>query len=402
MIVGNREFKSGTHIMGILNVTDDSFFEPSRLKGDLFERVYQMIRDGAEIIDIGGQSTRPGATPIKAPVELGRVLPVLKEIKAHFNIPVSIDTFYSNVADVCLDNGADMINDVTCLSDPKMAKVIANHDASVCICHNRRESSRATQLMQDKIAGLTDAVERARVAGIKKEKILLDGGIGFNHNAGEDWELLFKYKQLSSIGYPLLLGTSRKSFFGGEVEDRLNATVNTTALATEKGYLFVRVHDIVENKAAIDAITRKLGAPIIKTPEEGGEEEEKKESLFDIVSNVDHTEEQPKVEETPVEETPQEEATEEAIAENTEEVTEEAVEETPEVLEEAPTTMDEIVIQGKDEEETDGEIAPEVMEEFKQAINKYVDYKPGRGLPMRDDIKISRFGSDDDTDYSTF
>lgn len=375
MIIGNREFKEGTHIMGILNVTDDSFYEPSRLKGDLFERVYQMIRDGAEIIDVGGQSTRPGAEVVKAPVELGRVLPVLKEIKAHFNIPVSIDTYYSNVADVCLDNGADMINDVTCLGDPRMAKVIANHDAAVCICHNRRESSRDTKLMADKIAGLTDAVERARVAGIKKEKILLDGGIGFNHNAGEDWELLLKYRQLMSIGYPLLLGTSRKSFFGGNIEDRLIPTVNTTALATQKGYLFVRVHDISENKAAIDAVLHAKGSNVQPAPEEG---DENKVKLSDLVSGIDKANEPVQAEEAPVEEVVEEVAAEETAA------------------------VDDFVIQGKDEEEAQDEVAPETMEEFKKAINKYVDYKPGRGLPMREDIKINRFGSDDDTDYSTF
>ena len=381
MIIGNREFKEGTHIMGILNVTDDSFYEPSRLKGDLFERVYQMIRDGAEIIDVGGQSTRPGADIVKAPVELGRVLPVLKEIKAHFNIPVSIDTYYSNVADVCLDNGADMINDVTCLGDPRMAKVIANHDAAVCICHNRRESSKDVKLMQDKIAGLTDAVERARVAGIKKEKILLDGGIGFNHNAGEDWELLLKYRQLMSIGYPLLLGTSRKSFFGGNVEDRLIPTVNTTALAAQKGYLFVRVHDIAENKAVIDAVLHAKGSNIQPTEEEG---EEKKEKLSDVVADIDKSFVPVQVaEEAPVEEVLEEEARAEEVVEE--------------------TNIENFVIQGKDEtEEAQGEVAPETMEEFKKAINKYVDYKPGRGLPMREDIKINRFGSDEDTDYSTF
>ena len=384
MIIGKKEFTTGTHIMGILNVTEDSFYEPSRLKNDLIERVYCMIRDGAEIIDIGGQSTRPGAEVIKSPVELGRVLPVLKEIKKHFDIPVSIDTFYSNVADVCLDNGADMINDVTCFSDPKMAKVIANHNASVCICHNRRNSPKDSKLIPDIIDGLQKAIDKARGVGIRKEQIILDGGIGFNHNPSEDWELLLKYGQLKQLGYPLLLGTSRKSFLGGEVEDRLNATVNTTALATKKGYLFVRVHDIAENKAAIDALSYAM-----EKPAEPETEEKKGVSLYDLVTDVESGTKKVDLEqsdimadEQPQEEQPAEETKEEVVEETTEEVQEVPQEETQEEVAEEEETQD--------------------IEAFKEEVRKKVDYKPGRGLPMRDDIKISRFGSDDDTDYSTY
>ena len=184
-----------------------------------------------------------------------------------------------------------------------------------------------------------------------------------------------------SIGYPLLLGTSRKSFFGGNVEDRLIPTVNTTALAAQKGYLFVRVHDIAENKAAIDAVLHAKGSNIQPTEEEG---EEKKEKLSDVVADIDKSFVPVQVaEEAPVEEVLEEEAPAEEVVEE--------------------TNIEDFVIQGKDEaEEAQGEVAPETMEEFKKAINKYVDYKPGRGLPMREDIKINRFGSDEDTDYSTF
>ena len=379
MIIGKKEFTTGTHIMGILNVTEDSFYEPSRLKNDLIERVYCMIRDGAEIIDIGGQSTRPGAEIIKSPVELGRVLPVLKEIKKHFDIPVSIDTFYSNVADVCLDNGADMINDVSCFSDPKMAKVIANHNASVCICHNRRNSPKDTKLIPDILDGLQKSIDKARGVGIRKEQIIVDGGIGFNHNASEDWELLLKYGQLKSLGYPLLLGTSRKSFLGGEVEDRLNATVNTTALATKKGYLFVRVHDIAENKAAIDALSYAM-----ERPAEPESEEKKGASLYDLVTDVESGTKKVDLEqsdimadEQPVEEQPVEEVKEEEVVQ--EEQVEVPVEEAVEAITEAQD-----------------------VETLQEEVKKKVDYKPGRGLPLREGIKISRFGSDDDTDYSTY
>ena len=376
MIIGKKEFTSGTHIMGILNVTEDSFYEPSRLKGDLIERVYCMIRDGAEVIDIGGQSTRPGAEIIKSPVELGRVLPVLKQIKKHFDIPVSIDTFYSNVADVCLDNGADMINDVTCFSDPKMAKVIADHDASVCICHNRRNSPKDKKLIPDVLEGLQNAIDKARGVGIKKDKILVDGGIGFNHNSGEDWELLLKYGQLKSLGYPILLGTSRKSFLGGQVEDRLNATVNTTALATKKGYMFVRVHDIAENKAAIDALSYAMEKPA----EPENPEEKKGVSLYDLVTDVESGTKKVDLEQPDI-------ISEEQPEQPIEEVKEEVVEEVQEVpVEEAVEAISEA----------------QDVETLQEEVKKKVDYKPGRGLPMREGIKISRFGSDDDTDYSTY
>ena len=387
MIIGNKEFKTGTHIMGILNVTDDSFYEPSRLKGDLIERVYCMIRDGAEVIDIGGQSTRPGAEIIKAPVELGRVLPVLKEIKSHFDIPVSIDTFYSNVADVCLDNGADMINDVSCLADPNMARVIGSHDAAVCICHNRRNSVKTSKLMQDKIEGLTNAIDKARVAGVKKDKIIVDGGIGFNFNSGEDWELLLKYRQLKDLGYPVLLATSRKSFFGGNVEDRLNATINTTALAAKKGYLFVRVHDIAENKIAIDAIEQAIEKPV-----EVVEGEEKKVSLYDLVSDVDSGTKKVDLSQPDI----QQEEQPQPLEKTTQEVIEDAPQEQIEEVSEQRIDIVEQVVEEQDE------VSQEVIEEFKEEIQKMVDYKPGRGLPMREDIKISRFGSDEDVDYSTY
>ena len=251
-VVKDKVFERGTHVMGILNANTTSFFGFSRIDGDEISKAEKMLRDGAEIIDIGGQSTAPGAIKESALEEASRVLPVLESLRGEFpDAILSVDTFYSSVAEEALALGADMINDVSCLGDKYMAEVVAKYGASICVMHNRR-GSKSKDMWLDKELGLMKATDTLLSAGVDRNKIIVDGGIGFNLNHDEDRALLEKYNNLNTIGYPLLLGASRKSFLGGEVETRLTATLDTTKLAVKQGVLFVRVHDVKENKMIID------------------------------------------------------------------------------------------------------------------------------------------------------
>lgn len=252
--VRGKVFAGGTHVMGILNVTPDSFFPLSRVGDDVAERALEMVRDGAEILDIGGQSTRPGHKEVGALEELSRVIPAVRAVRAVTDAPISVDTYLPEVAEAALEAGADMINDVSCLRNPALARIAARYGAALCIMHDRRQSAER-DLMKDKLTGLVAAADTAVRAGVSERAILLDGGIGFNKSADEDRQLLANYAQLKLAGYPLLLGTSRKSFFGGEVGGRLSATLETTAQAVRDGILFVRVHDVAENKSVIDALS---------------------------------------------------------------------------------------------------------------------------------------------------
>ena len=207
--VRGRKFDTGTHVMGIINVTPDSFFAASRAAAeDAAERAVRMVKDGAAVIDIGAQSTRPGAREVSAIEELSLLLPALESVRAATDAPVSVDTFYPEVAEAALATGADMINDVSCLRYPGMAETVARYGASLCIMHDRR-GSKVKDLMTDKLTGLTAAAEKALRAGVAAEKILLDGGIGFNLSREEDIFLAEHYDLLSAAGYPLLMGASR-------------------------------------------------------------------------------------------------------------------------------------------------------------------------------------------------
>lgn len=252
--VGNEVFESGTHVMAILNVTPDSFFAGSRHAHDAVETARKFLQQGAKIIDIGGQSTRPGAQSVSALEEMARVLPAVESIKKEFpDALVSVDTFYPDVAQAAIDVGADMINDVSCLLDKNLAKVVAQNDVAICVMHDRRKS-RIPDLFFDKETGLMRAVDTLLSSGLDKKRILLDGGIGFNKSNDEDWQLLNDYDKLLDMfeEYPFLLGTSRKSMFGGTPETRLSATLDSTMLAVKQGVLFVRVHDVKENQAVIN------------------------------------------------------------------------------------------------------------------------------------------------------
>ncbi|MDE6189202.1 MAG: dihydropteroate synthase [Clostridia bacterium] len=255
MKIGNRTFESGTHVMAIINLTPDSFYANSRATVDsILERVEKAIENGAEVIDVGGQSTRPSYTAISAQEEWLRLQKPIEMIKKHFDIPLSVDTFYPYVAEKALQSGADLINDVWGLQyqdNESMAQIIAKYDAAVCIMHNQNRIPLDENLWSDIFAFLDKSVELAKRAKIDENKILIDGGIGFGKSKQQNWTVLENYEKLGKYGYPLLLGTSRKSMFGGDINDRLAPTLDSTRLATKKGVLFVRVHDVKENYQAI-------------------------------------------------------------------------------------------------------------------------------------------------------
>lgn len=255
MKIGNKTFESGTHVMAIVNLTPDSFFEGSRTAVDeLSSRVRQAIDDGAEVIDIGGQSTRPGHIPVSERQEWQRLERAIEIIKSNFDIPLSVDTYYPYVAQKALQAGADMINDVWGLqyeNDGEMAEIIAKYDGAVCIMQNQNGISPDEKLWEDMYSFLQRSIDIAMRAGIDKDKIILDGGIGFGKTKEQNFAVVESYSDLLRCGYPLLLGTSRKSMFGGDVADRLAPTLETTKKAVKQGVLFVRVHDVKENIQAI-------------------------------------------------------------------------------------------------------------------------------------------------------
>ncbi|MCM1546157.1 MAG: dihydropteroate synthase [Clostridiales bacterium] len=252
MIVGGQSFKNRTYAMAIINLTPDSFWADSRADcDDILFHTERAVKEGAAIIDIGAQSTRPDYTEVSAEEEIARLEKPLAAIKREFDIPVSVDTYYSRVARAALDLGADMINDIWGLThDKDMAKTVARAGASVCIMHNSPQKLVGDIFPQIENF-LKNSVETALEAGIDKDKICLDGGIGFAKDKEQNLQLLNGYDRLAALGYPLLLGTSRKSLFGGTPEERLPATLASTRLAVRQKVLFVRVHDVAENVKAI-------------------------------------------------------------------------------------------------------------------------------------------------------
>lgn len=255
MEIGTREFKlkGHTYVMGILNVTPDSFSDGGKynqMDAALF-RVEEMVKEGMDILDIGGESTRPGYEIIPDDEEIERVVPVIEKVKSKFDIPVSLDTYKSKVASAGIEAGADMINDVSGLKyDGNLAKVIAEADIPCCLTHSRKEAN-YTNFMQDVLADLSDTAQYAYQAGIEGEKIMIDPGIGFGKTYENNLEIINRLEILHSFGYPLLLGASRKSVIGTAldlpVSERVEGTLATTVFGVMKGVMFVRVHDVKEN-----------------------------------------------------------------------------------------------------------------------------------------------------------
>src|SRR5277367_385256 len=254
-----------TLVMGVLNVTPDSFSD-----GGLFldteaavARAIAMENEGADIIDVGGESTRPGSLGVSAEIEMGRILPVIERLRSKLGIPISVDTSKSEVAEAAASAGAEIVNDVTALrGDPRIAEVARSRKLALILMHMRgkprtmQEAPFARDVLRDVAKGLRHAVTLARLAGVTKSQIVVDPGIGFGKSFEQNCELLARLPELARLGYPLLVGTSRKSFIAkalqkselgtGSGTDRIWGTAATVAASVLQGAHIVRVHDVAE------------------------------------------------------------------------------------------------------------------------------------------------------------
>ena len=259
MKIGNREFqiKGHTYVWGILNVTPDSFSDGGKWnhRDRALKHVEDMLKEGADIIDIGGESTRPGCKPLEAEEEIQRVMPIFRAVRENFDVPISLDTYKASVARAGIREGADLINDVWGLKyDPEMSQVIAQSGLPCCLMHNRREAV-YEDFLQDTVSDLAQTLRLAEEAGIRRDGIILDPGVGFGKNYQQNLEIIHRLEELDTLGCPLLLGCSRKSVVGLTldlpVDQRLEGTIVTTVMAVMKGCMFVRVHDVKENVRAV-------------------------------------------------------------------------------------------------------------------------------------------------------
>lgn len=283
---GALEWGRRTYVMGILNVTPDSFSGDGLVDGRdvtalIAEQAAAFVAAGADILDIGGESTRPGSSPVTAEEELARVIPAIQAARAATgDTPISIDTYRAVVAEAALDAGADWINDVWGLRmDPRMASLAAERNCPVVIMHNRSKPKdvaqeeqlggryvgvRYTDLLGDIKAELSEQVSIALAAGVRSDQIILDPGIGFGKTVEQNLELLDRLDELKALGFPLLLGSSRKSFIGYTLglppDRRLEGTAATVAIGIARGVDIVRVHDVaamVRVALMTDAIVRR-------------------------------------------------------------------------------------------------------------------------------------------------
>ncbi|MCP1102818.1 dihydropteroate synthase [Aequitasia blattaphilus] len=260
MQIGKHDFKTDdTYIMGILNVTPNSFSDGGKYnqQDSALFHVEEMIKDGMDIVDIGGESTKPGYVKISDDEEISRIAPVIEAVKKRFDIPISVDTYKSKVAHAAALAGADLINDIWGLKyDAQMAKVIADCDLPCCLMHNRNiEEQSYTDFLQDVKKDLEESIELASLAGIKKEKIILDPGVGFAKTREENLKIMKNLNLLKDMGYPVLLGVSKKSVIGLTLDvplnERLEGTIATTVFGVINHATFIRVHDVKENKRAV-------------------------------------------------------------------------------------------------------------------------------------------------------
>jgi dihydropteroate synthase len=282
LVLGER-----TLVMGVLNVTPDSFSDGGKFfrVADAVQAALAMERAGADILDIGAESTRPGSAGISGEEELERLLPVLQRLRNRLKIPISIDTQKARVAELAIAAGAEMLNDISGLkSDPRIAEVAAEHGLPLILMHMRgtpRTMQRkpwARDVMKDVSRGLRESVAVARRAGVRKTQIILDPGIGFGKSFAQNYELLAILPALAKLGYPLLVGTSRKGFLGATLarngkplpaEERIWGTAATVAASILQGAQIVRVHD-VEEMAQVARVTDSVLHPELRPKNTGG------------------------------------------------------------------------------------------------------------------------------------
>jgi len=259
LVLGER-----TLVMGVLNVTPDSFSDGGKFLDTkrAIEHALAMERDGADLLDIGGESTRPGSGGTEAGEELSRILPVLEGLRGRLKIPLSVDTQKFEVAEVAIAAGAEIINDISGLkSDPRIAEVAARHGVPLILMHMRgmprtmQKGPFARDVLRDVTQGLRRSIATARKAGVRKSQIILDPGIGFGKSFSQNYELLRKLPELAKLGFPLMVGTSRKGFLGATLardgkpappEERIWGTAATVTASILGGAHIVRVHDVAE------------------------------------------------------------------------------------------------------------------------------------------------------------
>jgi dihydropteroate synthase len=270
----NRVLELGdrTLVMGILNATPDSFSDKGRYfeRNTAVERAWEIAKEGADILDIGGESTRPGSVGVSVEEELARVLPILDALGSRYPLPISVDTSKSEVAEAALERGAAIINDITSLQkDPRIGCVAAKYQAAVALMHMRGEPhnmqtiSPCADILGEIDTWAQDAVARARSSGISSEYIMLDPGIGFGKTAAQNLEIIRNLDRLAGAGFPILVGTSRKSFIGSIIKKPANELVMGTSATVAASIIFgahiVRVHDVAaarEVSDVTDAIIR--------------------------------------------------------------------------------------------------------------------------------------------------
>ena len=270
------ELSERPHVMGILNITPDSFSDGGRyLDPDrALERAWEMVEEGADLIDIGGESSRPGAEPVSAGEELRRVVPVVRKLAAEIPVPLSVDTVKAKVAEQALEAGARIINDISALNfDPEMAKVAARHRAPVILMHMRGDPRTMqnnpvySDLIGDILDYLRKSVRKARDRGI--EQVIIDPGIGFGKTTAHNLRILRELDRFLDLGVPLLVGASRKSFIGDvlglPVEERLEGSLAVACWAAVKGAHIIRVHDVRQTARVLRMIERIGAGPLPET-----------------------------------------------------------------------------------------------------------------------------------------
>jgi dihydropteroate synthase len=272
-----------TLLMGVLNVTPDSFSDGGLFlnAGAAVARAVAMEAAGADIIDVGGESTRPGSLGVSVATELGRVLPVIEELHGKIRIPISVDTSKAEVAEAAAAAGAEIVNDVTALrNDPRIAEVARRRKLALVLMHMRgkprtmQKTPFARDVLRDVARGLRHGAELARRAGIAKSRIVLDPGIGFGKSYEQNCELLARLPELARLGHPLLVGTSRKSFIGKALEkgnlrfnaetERIWGTAATVAASILQGAHIVRVHDVAEMAQVARVADAVASRPLIR------------------------------------------------------------------------------------------------------------------------------------------
>ncbi|MGB2769837.1 MAG: dihydropteroate synthase [Candidatus Zixiibacteriota bacterium] len=263
----NVDFSSRTHIMGVLNVTPDSFSDGGKFfkSDDAVRQGMKMIEEGADTIDVGGESTRPGSDPLPTEEELSRVIPVIKSMSAKTDVPISIDTYKAEVAKRALDAGAQMINDISALRfDPKMKEVAGKYKVPIVLMHIKGtpKEMQKDPYYDDVIVEITEylrqSIKIAEDAGIDREKIIIDPGIGFGKRLRDNLNILKNLKKFSILGCPILIGCSRKSFIGKildlPAEERLEGSLAALAVAVMNGVNIVRVHDVKESERVVSLV----------------------------------------------------------------------------------------------------------------------------------------------------